>query len=192
MAADVIELTKPKGSSDQPPVVIDSNLASPELIKDKPGANSAATKFENPTLCQMLSQNDDHWLEFYKAETQKGTDKTQLAEFMRGRREQDKTALETLDSRDFRVVGDAVNALSGANPADKALSVIKDAYDNKFDAGKLVGLDVALNLELERRGMAKAWSTSVHAHDDGASVEIHDNRSDYSTTYATKVGKDYH
>lgn len=170
------------------------------------GHGKQQAKFENPTKEDLAAQNNKDW-DAYKAEQTK-REATELKEhpyqtrpdrdfnldeFVSRRREQDAKQLAKLDDNDLKVVGDVAKALAGPNPADKALDVLKKAYGDKYDESKMEGIDTALKLELQRRGMDKTWSTGIAWGPEGANVQIQDKRVNLAqgggTEYQSYEGK---
>lgn len=163
-------------------------------------------KFDSPTKDDLATQNNKDW-DAYKAEQTKREaaelkshpyqtrpDRDfNLDHFVASRREQAAQQLAKLDDNDLKVVGDVAKALAGANPADKALEVLKAAYGDKYDQSKMEGLDTALKLELQRRGMDKNWSTGIAWGPQGADVQIQDKRVNLAqgggTEYQSYEGK---
>lgn len=163
-------------------------------------------KFDSPTKEDLAAQNNKDW-DAYKAE-QTRREAAELKEqpyktrpdrdfnlddFVASRREEAAKQLAKLDDTDLKVVGDVARALAGSNPADKALDVLKTAYGDKYDQSKMEGLDTALKLELQRRGMDKTWSTGIAWGPQGADVQIQDKRVNLAqgggTEYQSYEGK---
>lgn len=170
-----------------------------KLLTEKQGQAGPGSKhFDSPTMADLKSVNNKDW-DAYLVEQRAREDAMakqmvarpdqdfNLDKFVQNRREQDEKALARLDDKDLKVVGDVAKALSGANGPDKALEVLKKAYGDNYDMKKMEGIDTALHLELQRRGMDKTWGVGISMGNEGALVQLEDKR----INHATGGGQDY-